>query len=68
MPRTDSVVQDPTLPSGNVMMLYEAENHCPGGVNQQPFYATVVRKILGQRQDWPAPANGPWEMPHAIRS
>ena len=36
-----SVVQDPTLPPGNLIMLYEAENHCPGGVNQQPFYATV---------------------------
>jgi hypothetical protein len=36
-----SVVQDPALPSGNLIMIYEAENHCPGGVNQQPFYATV---------------------------
>ncbi|HUL91906.1 MAG TPA: hypothetical protein VLV56_06110, partial [Burkholderiales bacterium] len=25
-----SVVQDPTLPAGNFIMLYEAENHCPG--------------------------------------
>jgi hypothetical protein len=32
-----SVVQDPTLPPGNLIMIYEAENHCPGGVNQQPF-------------------------------
>ena len=29
-----SVVQDPTLPAGNLIMLYEAENHCPGGINQ----------------------------------
>src|ERR1035438_2795574 len=32
-----SVIQDPTLPAGNLFMLYEAENHCPGGVNQQPY-------------------------------
>ena len=25
-----SVVQDPTLPPGNLIMVYEAENHCPG--------------------------------------
>jgi hypothetical protein len=36
-----SVVQDPTRPAGNLIMIYEAENHCPGGVWQQPFYATV---------------------------
>ena len=36
-----AVLQDPTLPGGNLMMLYEVENHCPGGVNQQPYYATV---------------------------
>ncbi len=26
-----SVMQDPTLPPGNLIMIYEAENHCPGG-------------------------------------
>ncbi|HVN34562.1 MAG TPA: hypothetical protein VMU96_04805, partial [Casimicrobiaceae bacterium] len=31
-----SVVQDPTLPPGNLIMIYEAENHCPGGVSQYP--------------------------------
>ena len=36
-----SVVQDPTLPPGNLIMIYEAENHCPGGVWQMPFYATT---------------------------
>lgn len=36
-----SVVQYPTRPPGNLIMFYEAENHCPGGNNQQPFYATV---------------------------
>ncbi|HEX7589223.1 MAG TPA: hypothetical protein VF478_12980, partial [Anaerolineae bacterium] len=32
-----SVVQDPTRASGNLIMIYEAENHCPGGVWQEPF-------------------------------
>ena len=27
-----SVVQDPTRPAGNFIMIYEAENHCPGAV------------------------------------
>ena len=26
-----SVVQDPTRPAGHLIMIYEAENHCPGG-------------------------------------
>ena len=55
-----SVVQDPTLPPGNLIMIYEAENHCPGGVNQQPFYATVgfARSSDGGKT-WPAPINAP---------
>ena len=53
-----SVVQDPTLPPGNLIMIYEAENHCPGGTNQHDFYATVgfARSSDGGRT-WPAPAN-----------
>jgi hypothetical protein len=53
-----SVVQDPTLPPGNLVMIYEAENHCPGGTVQQPFYATVgfARSSDGGKT-WPAPAN-----------
>jgi hypothetical protein len=35
-----SVVQDPTRPPGHFIMIYEAENHCPGGTWQRPFYAT----------------------------
>lgn len=54
-----SVVQDPTLPPGNLIMLYEAENHCPGGVNQQPFYATVgSARSSDNGKTWPAPING----------
>jgi hypothetical protein len=53
-----SVVQDPTLPPGNLIMIYEAENHCPGGIPQFPFYATVgfARSSDGGKT-WPAPAN-----------
>jgi hypothetical protein len=55
-----SVLQDPTLPAGNLIMLYEAENHCPGGVNQQPFYATVgFAGSTDNGATWPGPANGP---------
>jgi uncharacterized protein (TIGR03437 family) len=55
-----SVVQDPTLPAGNFIIIYEAENHCPGGVPNQPYYATVgfARSSDGGKT-WPAPINGP---------
>ena len=54
-----SVVQDPTLPAGNLIMLYEAENHCPGGVNQTAFYATVgFARSTDNGKTWPAPENG----------
>jgi len=54
-----SVVQDPTLPAGNFIMIYEAENHCPGGVFNMPFYATTgfARSSDGGKT-WPAPING----------
>ena len=54
-----SVVQDPTRPPGNLMMIYEAENHCPGGIWQQPFYATVgFARSADNGKTWPPPANG----------
>jgi uncharacterized protein (TIGR03437 family) len=54
-----TVVQDPTLPAGNLIMLYEAENHCPGGVNQTPFYATVgFARSMDNGKTWPAPQDG----------
>jgi len=53
-----SVVQDPTRPAGNLIMLYEAENHCPGGIWQQPFYATVgFARSSDNGKTWPPPAN-----------
>ncbi len=54
-----SVVQDPTLPAGNLIMIYEAENHCPGGVVNSNFYATVgFARSSDSGKTWPAPING----------
>jgi hypothetical protein len=52
-----SVLQDPTRPAGHFIMIYEAENHCPGGVNQGPFYATVgLTRSTDYGKTWPAPS------------
>ena len=51
-----TVVQDPTLPPGNLIMIYEAENHCPGGVNQFDYYATAgLARSADNGKTWPAP-------------
>jgi uncharacterized protein (TIGR03437 family) len=40
-------------------MIFEAENRCPGGVNQQPFYATTAfTRSSDNGKTWPAPENG----------
>jgi hypothetical protein len=53
-----SVLEDPTRPPGNMIMVYEAENHCPGGVNQHYYYATVGFAVSSDGgQTWPAPVN-----------
>jgi hypothetical protein len=53
-----TVVQDPTRPPGNLIMIYEAENHCPGGVWQQPFYATVgLARSSDHGKTWPQPVD-----------
>ncbi len=53
-----SVAQDPTLPPGNLIMLFEAENHCPGGVWQHDFYATVgFARSSDNGKTWPAPVD-----------
>lgn len=55
-----SIVQDPTLPPGNLMIVYEAENHCPGGVYNPDFYATIgFARSSDNGKTWPAPINGP---------
>jgi len=54
-----SVVQDPTLPAGNLIMIYEAENHCPGGALDVAYYATVgFARSADSGKTWPAPING----------
>ena len=53
-----SVVQDPTKPAGNLIMIYEAENHCPGAVWQHDFYATVgFARSSDNGKTWPAPVD-----------
>ncbi len=53
-----SVVADPTRP-GNMMMFYEAENHCPDGTDwQREFYATIgYARSFDFGRTWPAPIN-----------
>ena len=49
-----TVVADPTRPTGNLMMIYEAENHCPGGVQEHYFYATVgFARSSDNGKTWP---------------
>jgi len=53
-----SVLQDPTRPLGSMIMIYEAENHCPGGHNQHDYYATVGFAVSSDGgRTWPAPVN-----------
>ena len=53
-----SVVQDPTRPAGNFIMIYEAENHCPGAVWQHDFYATVgFARSSDYGKSWPQPVD-----------
>jgi hypothetical protein len=50
------VVQDPTLPAGNLIMIYEAENHCPGGNPQFDYYATSgLARSSDNGTTWPPP-------------
>jgi hypothetical protein len=51
-----TVIADPTLPAGNLIMIYEAEKHCPGGVNQFDYYATAgLARSSDNGQTWPPP-------------
>jgi hypothetical protein len=60
-----TVVQDPTLPPGNLIMIYEAENHCPGGVNQFDMYATVGLARSGDNgKTWPPPVDAEFGGPN----
>ena len=54
-----SVVQDPTMPAGNLIMVYGAEQHCPLGVWNRDFYGTVgFARSSDNGKTWPAPVNG----------
>jgi hypothetical protein len=54
-----SVVQDPTRPPGHMIMIYQAENHCPGGKWQRQFYATVgFARSTDFGKTWPIPIAG----------
>jgi hypothetical protein len=51
-----SVVRDPTLPAGNLIMLYEAEQHCFGGQYDFNFFASVgLARSSDGGKTWPLP-------------
>ena len=51
-----SVVRDPTLPAGNLIMLYEAEQHCFGGKYDFNFFASVgLARSSDGGKTWPLP-------------
>jgi len=51
-----SVVRDPTLPEGNLIMLYEAEQHCDGTQFNHNFYAsTGFARSSDGGKTWPPP-------------
>src|SRR5579863_721404 len=53
-----TVLQNPAGPPGDLLMFYEAENHCPGGVWQQPYYATIgLARSSDYGMTWPSPIN-----------
>jgi len=53
-----TVLQNPAGSSGDFLMFYEAENHCPGGAWQQPYYATVgFAHSSDYGMTWPSPIN-----------
>ena len=68
-----SVLQDPTLPDGNLMMIYEGENHCrvdpsDGTVyNVQPYYATAgFARSSDNGVNWPPPGLTPGPFRYSI--
>ena len=56
-----SVVQDPTLAPGNLIMIYEAEKHCPLGAYggfSFPFWASVgLARSSDGGKTWPQPGS-----------
>ena len=56
-----SIFQDPTRPAGNLLMIYEAENHCPGGAGskgENQFWASIgLTRSSDGGKSWPAPGS-----------
>jgi len=51
-----TVIHDPTLSRGNVIMLYEAEQHCDGKTFNHNFYAsTGFARSSDEGKTWPPP-------------
>jgi hypothetical protein len=51
-----SVLADPTLPAGNLLMVYEAEQHCFGGKYDFNFFASIgFARSSDDGKTWPAP-------------
>jgi hypothetical protein len=67
-----SVLQDPTMPPGNLMMIYEGENHCREDAdmvwhNVQPYYATAgFARSSDNGVTWPAPGLTPGPLRYPI--
>jgi hypothetical protein len=62
-----AVLQDPTMPAGNLMMIYEGENHCRGGTNVSPYYATAgFARSSDNGVTWPAPGLTPGSLRYPI--
>ncbi|MFZ0821621.1 MAG: hypothetical protein WAM91_16270 [Candidatus Acidiferrales bacterium] len=60
-----TVLQNPAGPAGDFFMLYEAENHCPGGSWQEPYYATVgFANSSNYGRTWPGPINSEFGGPN----
>ena len=55
------VAQDPTLPAGNLVMLYEAENHCVNGAfnSADGYFSTGLARSSDNGKTWPDPQNSP---------
>jgi hypothetical protein len=54
-----SVVQDPTRPAGNFIMIYEAENHCPGASLRGPMGRCGLRSTMATESRG-SPRPGRW--------
>ena len=60
------VAQDPTLPPGNLVAVYEAENHCISGsyqANSPVSYSIGFSRSSDNGKTWPAPVVGPTGSP-----